>query len=91
MLVFIWCSLHPKTTVVSQPSIPAIPPQVHLAIDDVELTPLPQALFSTPTPYRMLQLPLYENRDYDRWLPNDVELEKRDGYYYLAKRLGLPE
>ena len=43
-------------------------------MDDIELSPPPRAFVPAP---------LYEQHERDVWLPNNLELEKRDdGYSY---------
>jgi hypothetical protein len=82
MLIFLFWYLHPKAVPYVMPPTPVIRPQSDPIIDNVELAPLPRVLLHAPISSSMLQLPLYENRDRDLWVPDYVELEEQGGYFY---------
>jgi len=83
LVIFLfWCFLSKAAIIGRLPPVPAIAPQTYSGIDDVELAPLPRAFVRMPSSSRMLQLPLYEDRDRDLRVPDSMQLEKRNGYFY---------
>ena len=73
LLFFVW-SFWPRPIRDPQIVTPSIRPRVYSVMDDIELSPPPRAFVPAP---------LYEQHERDVWLPNNLELEKRDdGYYY---------
>jgi hypothetical protein len=77
MMFFAWC-FWPRTFIDTRIVAPPSQTRMYLAEDDIELAPLPRAFHP---------LPLYEERERDVWLPNDLELKKHDDGYYYPRRV----
>lgn len=74
VVFFVWCYYHPKPMTHVQPAAPVLRPRRYPDDHDVELAPLPRAF---------VPVPLYEDHERDRWMPDHIDLEKRaDGYHY---------